>query len=106
MTRETLIQNILTNYGLYITEEALIPLVDNGKKDGLSYDLIYLVLKMGLCDLAGEEFYCTSSDMAKALGISNEEMNESIRKSKQELVAEGKNPDDYYREVPVHRFMM
>ena len=31
------------------------------------------------CKLAGEEFYCTSSDMARAFGVSNEEMNKCIR---------------------------
>ena len=42
MDRETVIQNILTNYGQYITEEAIIPLIDSGIQQGLSYDLIYL----------------------------------------------------------------
>ena len=78
MNRQTIIQNILTNYGEYITEETIIPLIDSGIQQGLSYDLIYLGLKMELCKLTGEEFYCTSSDMARAFNVSNEEMNRII----------------------------
>ncbi len=106
MDKETIIQNILTNYGQFVTEETIIPLIDSGTEQGLSYDLIYLGLKMELCKLAGEEFYCTSSDMARAFGMSNEEINECIREARQELAAEGKDPNDYFREVKATRFMI
>ncbi len=107
MDRETVIQNILTNYSQYgITEETIIPLIDGGIEQGLSYDLIYLGLKMELCKLAGEEFYCTTSDMARAFGVSNEEMNKCIREARQELAAEGKDPNDYFREVKSARFVI
>lgn len=107
MDRETVIQNILTNYGQYgITEEIIIPLIDSGVEQGLSYDLIYLGLKMELCKLAGEEFYCTSSDMARAFNVSNEEMKERIKEARHELAAEGKDPNDYFREVKATRFMI
>lgn len=107
MTRELIIRNILTNYSQYgITEDTIIPLIDSGIEQGLSYDLIYLGLKMELWKLAGEEFYCTSSDMARAFGMSNEEMNECIREARQELEAEGKDPDDYFREVKATRFVI
>lgn len=106
MTRQIVIQNILTNYGNFITEETIIPLIDSGIQQGLSYDLIYLGLKMELCKLSGEEFYCTSSDMARAFGVSNEEMNERIREVRQELAEAGENPDDYFREVKATRFMI
>ncbi len=107
MTRDLIIQNILNNYSQYgITEETIIPLIDSGIKQGLSYDLIYWGLKMELCKLANEEFYCTSSDMARVFGMSNEEMNECIREARQELEAEGKDPDDYFLEVKAKRFMI
>lgn len=42
MDRETVIQNLLTNYSQYgITAETIIPLIDSGVEQGLSYDLIY-----------------------------------------------------------------
>lgn len=106
MTREVVIQNILSNYGQFITEETIIPLIDSGVEQGLSYDLIYLGLKMELCKLSGEEFYCTSSDMARAFNASDEEMNRIIEESRQELAAAGENPDDYFREVKATRFMI
>ena len=74
MDKQTVIQNILTNYGKYgTTEETIVPLIDSGIEQGLSYDLIYLGIKMELCKLAGEEFYCTSDEMARAFDVSNEE---------------------------------
>lgn len=106
MTRETVIQNILTNYGQYISKAEVESMVDSGKEQGLTYDLIYLTLKAQLSELAGEEFYCTSSDMAKALGISEDEINSLIEKSKEELIAVGENPDEYFRTVETTRFMM
>lgn len=57
MTRETVIQNILTNYGQYISKEHVESMVDSGKEQGLTYDLIFLMLKAQLSQLAGEEFY-------------------------------------------------
>lgn len=107
MDKQTVIQNILTNYGQYgITQETIEPLIDTGEKMGLTYDLMYLGLKAELCNLVGEEFYCTSSEMARAFDMSNEEMNECIKEARQELISEGKDPDDYFREVKATRFIM
>lgn len=107
MTRQTVIQNILINYGQYgITEETIISLIDSGIQQGLSYDLIYLGLKMELCKLTGEEFYCTSSDVARAFNVSDEEINERIKEARQELAEAGENPDDYFCEVTATRFMI
>ena len=44
--------------------------------------------------------------MARAFNVSNEEMNECIREARQELEAEGKDPDDYFREVKATRFVI
>lgn len=107
MDKQTIIQNIATNYGKYgIAEETIIPLIDSGIEQGLSYDLIYLGLKMELCKLAGEEFYCTSDEMARAFGVSNEEMDKIIKESRQELIEAGEDPDDYFREVQATKFIM
>lgn len=106
MTRETVIQNILINYGQYISKEDFESMVDSGKEQGLTYDLIYLMLKAQLSQLAGEEFYCTSSDMAKVLNVSEDEINRLIEESREELAAVGENPDDYFKTVQTTRFMM
>lgn len=107
MDRETVIQNIINNYGSYgITNEMIEPMIDSGIKEGFSYDLIYLTLKVELSKLAGEEFHCTSEEMSRAFGVSIDEINKLIEESREELVAVGENPDDYFREVQVTRFMM
>lgn len=68
--------------------------------------MIYLTLKAQLSKLAGEEFYCASSDMAKALNVSEDEINRLIEKSREELVAIGENPDEYFKTVQTTRFVM
>lgn len=107
MNRETVIQNLITNYGNHgITREIIEPLIDSGVKEGITYDLIYLTLKAELSKLVGEEFYCTSSDMARAFGVSEEVINQMIEESRAELAASGENPDDYFKQVQATRFMM
>ena len=107
MDKEMVIQNILNNYGKYgIKQEDIEPVIASGVSEGLSYDLIYLTIKAELSKLVGEEFHCTSSDMARAFGLTEEEVNQMIEKSREELIASGENPDDYFKEVQTTTFMM
>lgn len=107
MTRGTLIQNIMNNYGKYgITVDMVEKVIDAGLEGGMSYDLIYMDICRRISEITGEEFVCTSSDMARAFNLSNEEMQKIIEEARQELIDAGENPDEYFREVPVHRFMM
>lgn len=107
MNRETVIQNLTNNYGKYgITKEVLDPLIDDGVAEGFTYDLIYLTLEAELSSLAGQEFFCTSEDMARAFNMPVEEMNRIIEEAREELAASGENPDEYFRTVETTRFMM
>lgn len=107
MTRELLVQNILVNYGKYgVTEELIAPIVDGSYKDGMSYDLIYLNLCREISEMVGEEFICTSSDMARAFGVSEEEINKLVEESIEEIKAKGENPDDYFRITQSTTYMM
>lgn len=107
MHKQTIIQNILTNYGKYgITTDMVEEVIDAGLEGGMSYDLIYLDMCRRISEITGEEFVCTSSDMARAFNVSNEEMQKIIEEARKELLESGKNPDDYFREVPMQRFMM
>ena len=107
MDRETVIQNLVNNYGKYgITREVIEPLVDDGVREGFTYYLIYLTMEAELSKLAGQEFFCTSQDMAKAFGISDAEMNRIIDEAREELIASGEDPDEYFRAVESTRFMM
>lgn len=107
MDKETVIMNLLNNYGANgITREVIETLIDSGIADGFTYDLIYLTLKAELSELAGEEFFCTSEDMARAFDVSIDEINRSIEESKKELIAQGENPDEYFKTVQTSRFVM
>ena len=107
MDRETVIQNIMNNYGKYgITQDMVEEVIDAGIEEGMSYDLIYLDICRRISEITGEEFVCTASDMARAFNVSNEEMAKIIEEAREELIEAGENPDEYFREVPVHRFMM
>ena len=107
MDRATLIQNIINNYGDYgITREDIEPMIDSGIAEGFTYDLIYISLKAELSKIAGEEFYCTSEDMAKAFGVSIDEMDRIIEESREELIASGEDPDEYFKTVETTRFMV
>lgn len=107
MTREIIIQNIMNNYGKFgITVDMVEEVIDAGLEEGMSYDLIYLDICRRISEITGEEFVCSASDLARAYGISDEEMEKIIEEAREELIEAGENPDEYFREVPVHRFMM
>ena len=63
-------------------------------------------MKAELSKFAGEEFYCTSEDMARAFNMSVDEMDRIIEESREELIEAGEDPDEYFKQVEVHRFMM
>ena len=107
MDRQTVIQNIMNNYGKYgITPDMINEVIDAGLEGGMSYDMIYLDTRRRISDITGEEILCSSSDMARAMGGSEEEMTRMIDEARRELIKEGEDPDEYFKEVPVHRFMM
>lgn len=107
MTRELILQNIMTNYGRYgITEDMVNELIDAGLESGANYDLIYLDMMKRISELTGEEFICTSEDMARAYNVPVETIYKMIQEGREELIADGENPDEYFKEVPVNRFMM
>ena len=107
MDRETIIQNIMANYGKYgITQDMVEVVIDAGIEGGMSYDLIYLDTMRRISEITGEEFLYSSSDMARAFGVIDNEMDKIIKEAREELIEAGENPDEYFREIPVHRFML
>ena len=107
MDREMVMQNVMINYGKYgVTEDVISNIIDIGLEGGLSYDFIYYDICRKLSELTGQEFMCTSSDMARAFGISDGEMQKIIEEARKGLIKAGEDPDEYFREVPVQRFMM
>lgn len=107
MDRQIIIQNIMANYGKYgITPDMINEVIDAGLEGGLSYDMIYLDTMRRISEITGEEFLCSSSDMARAMGVSEDEILRMIEEAREELIETGKDPDEYFKEVPVQRFMM
>lgn len=107
MDRKMIIQNIMINYGKYgITEEIVNEIINAGLESGANYDLIYLDLMKRISEITGEEFICTSEDMARVYNVPVETIYEMIEEGREELIAAGENPDEYFKEVPVNRFMM
>lgn len=107
MTRETIIQNIMNNYGRNgITTDMVEEVIDAGLEEGMSYDLIYLDICRRISEITGEEFVCSASDLARAYNISDDEMQKIIEEAREELIEAGENPDEYFKEVPVHRFVI
>lgn len=97
----------MANYSKYgITVDMIDEVIDAGLEGGMSYDMIYLDTMRRISEITGEEFVCSASDMARAYGVSDEEMQKIIEDAREELIEAGEDPDEYFREVPVHRFMM
>ena len=107
MDRETVLQNIMLNYGKYgITEDMVNEVIDAGLEGGMSYELIYWDTCRKISEITGDEFICTSSDMARAFGMSEDEMNRILEEAREELIADGQDPDEYFRTVETTKFMM
>lgn len=97
----------MNNYGKKgITQDMVEEVIDAGLEEGMNYDMIYLDMCRRISEITGEEFVCSASDMARAYGVSDEEMNRIIEESRQELIEAGENPDEYFREVPVMGFVI
>ena len=107
MDRETVLLNIMNNYGKYgLTEDMVNEVIDAGLEGGMSYELIYWDICRKISKITGDEFICTSSDMARAFGMSEDEMNRIIEEVREELIADGQDPDEYFRTVETTKFMM
>ena len=89
MNKQTIIKNILTNYGKYgITQEDIEPLIGESVKEGRSYDSIYFFLQLALTDVCGLDFFwCTSRQMGRALGRTDEEMLEIMKQVDEQVVS-------------------
>lgn len=104
MTRELIIQNIMNNYGKYgITKDMVEEVIDSGLEEGMNYDMVYLDMCRRISEITGEEFVCSASDLARAYNVSDAEMEKIIADAREELIESGENPDEYFREVEVHR---
>lgn len=107
MTRELIILNLTNNYGKYgLTAELINTLIDGGLADGLNLDAVYLMLRMTLAMQFGEHEYASTQEIAAAMELSVEEVNQLVEQTREDLIAAGENPDNYIIRAESSRFMM
>ena len=101
MDRETIINNLLANYGKYgITRAELEHSIDSGINGyDLSLEAIYSGLRMSLASAFNEHEYFSLDDVMAITGESREELLQRIEQYRQELAEAGENPDDYFKPV-------
>ena len=82
----------MNNYGKNgITVDMINEVIDAGLEGGMSYDLIYLDICRRISEITGEEFVCSASDLARAYGISDDEMDKIIEEAREELIKAGED---------------
>lgn len=105
MDRETVINNLVVNYGKYgISREILEPIINDGiQRYGLSLEAIYNGLRMSFASAYNEREYFSLDDVMAITGESREEILQRIEQCRQELIDAGGNPDEYFKSVETQR---
>ena len=105
MDKETIINNLLANYGKYgISRAELEHSIDSGMNDyDLSLEAIYSGLRMSLASAFNEHEYFSLDDVMAITGESREELLQRIEQCRQELIEAGENPDEYFKPVEPQR---
>lgn len=100
MTRENIIKNLLSTYSKHgVTEKVIEEQIESGLKEGFSYETIYTGLRMVMGNCFNEREYFTPSEIAEALGSTEEEMIEQIESMGKELEEKGEDSNEYFVEV-------
>lgn len=100
MTKSDVINNLLSTYSKYgFAWEDIEEVIANGEKEGFSYRTIYNGIRMALARITGEHELFTVSDIAEAIGATEEEVINQVEKMRAELIEKGENPDEYFPEV-------
>ncbi len=94
MEKDTLINNLLANYGKYgVTRAELEPIIDDGIQNyDLSLEAIYSGLRMSLASAFNEHEYFSLDDVMAITGESREELLQRIEKCRQELNRSRRKP--------------
>ena len=94
MDKDTLINNLLANYGKYgVTRAELEPIIDDGIQNyDLSLEAIYSGLRMSLASAFNEHEYFSLDDVMAITGESREELLQRIEKCRQELNRSRRKP--------------
>lgn len=101
MTFQIALANLYSTYGKYgVSNEFISEQLRNGILEyGFSVDAAYNSLRIVLAIETGEHELFTIEDVMEITGESREELTDQIEQYREELVAAGENPDDYF--IPV-----
>ena len=94
--------SIISTYGKYgIERDEIESIIDDGIKEGQSYDFIYFFLQLASADACGlDYFWCTTRQMAKAFNVSDEKILKIIKDTSKEMNVKEDGLDDFFK-VPV-----
>lgn len=101
MTFNTALENLLDRYEKYGYDREFLTeqLKDGIMNQGFSVNVTYNGLRMALASTTGEHEYFSVEDVMEITGQSREEVLKEIEKSRVEIIASGKNPDDYFKPI-------
>ena len=105
MDKDTLINNLLTNYGKYgVAKAELEPIINDGIQNyGLSLEAIYSGLRMSLHPHLMSMSIFSLDDVMAITGESREELLQRLEQCRQELIDARENPDEYFKPVEPQR---
>ena len=98
MKMTTALDNLCFNYGSKydLSREEFRAMIIDLLDNGMTVRGAYIGIKMLISTTTGEPELFTCEDIAEVTGESIEEVNERIRKSADELEANGIDPNEYY----------
>lgn len=101
MTFDEALNRLVNKYGKYGFDRELLSLQlqDGVMNQGFSLNMTYNGLRMALGSATGQEELFSVEDVAEMSGMSRDEVLQEIEKARNELVAAGENPDDYFKPV-------
>lgn len=101
MTFNEALDRLFNKYGKHgFSKEMLSEQLQDGvMNQGFSLNMTYNGLRMALGSATGQEELFSVDDVVEISGLSRDEVLQEIEKARNELVAAGENPDDYFRPV-------
>lgn len=106
MTLNDIIDTLYNKYHKYgITKEFLKRHIDEGFKEGLSLELMYVTFKLMLAEHYDEDEIFDTHDMAVLLGVSDLEASKIIEEQKFKFEEQGIDTSDMIWKKPPHHLM-
>lgn len=108
MTKQDVINNIMASYRNHgVSLEWLEEMICSGEEQGFSYQTIHTGLKMALGSSTGEQELFTVSEVAEALGTTENEIIQQIEKIRGEMEGAGEDTEKYFKQTgAMQRFII